>query len=96
MQGHNQLDLINDELRLSPYMMNKYVRETISEEQELDYMSKIADFYSRFLVLQYKVNSAKFLSKSVIDLIFTEKDKNFITSLTMSDEDLNKSEVKWS
>ena len=33
MQGYNQLDLESEELRLSPFML-KYVKQTISEEEE--------------------------------------------------------------
>ena len=51
MQGHNQLELDYDVMRLSPFMMNKYVKKTITQEKEFEYMSKIADFYSRFLLL---------------------------------------------
>ena len=66
MQGYNQLDLESEELRLSPFML-KYVKQTINEEEEFQFMSQIAEFYCQFLMLQFKVNSASDLSKSVVD-----------------------------
>ena len=51
MLDHNQLIFDHGELKLSAFMMNKYVRKTMSEEYEQRFMSKIADFYSRFLAL---------------------------------------------
>ena len=58
-------------------------------------MSQIAEFYSRFLVLQYKIISADDLSQSVIDLVLTQDDKWFIRSLTMSDKDME-DQITWS
>ena len=86
MQGYNQLDIDNEELRLSPFM-SKYVKQMIDQDSEYKFMLQIAEFYSQFLVLQYKVNSANDLNKSVVDEIFTESEKEFIYSLTMSDDD---------
>ena len=67
--------------------MSKYVNQMIDEDSKYKFMLQIAEFYSQFLVLQYKVNSANDLSKSVVDEIFTESEKEFIYSLTMSDDD---------
>ena len=86
MQGYNQLDIDNEELRLSPFM-SKYVNQMIDEDSKYKFMLQIAEFYSQFLVLQYKVNSANDLNKSVVDEIFSESEKEFIYSLTMSDDD---------
>ena len=65
----------------------------IDEDSEYKYMLQIAEFYSQFLVLQYKVNSASDLNKSVVDEIFTESEKEFIYSLTMNDEDREKGDI---
>ena len=73
--------------------MSKYVKQMIDQDSEYKFMLQIAEFYSQFLVLQYKVNSANDLNKSVVDEIFTESEKEFIYSLTMSDDDKKKGDI---
>ena len=50
-------------------------------------MFKIANFYSRFLVLQYKVYLRKDLNEELISKILTIDDRKMIMSLTKNAED---------
>ena len=62
-----------------------YVKQTINEDKEKEFMYKIAEFYSDFLVSQYKVNSAT----NPENCMFTEEEKALIISLTASQDEID-------
>ena len=67
--------------------MLKYASQNIDRKTEQLTMFKIANFYSRFLVLQYKVYLRKDLNEELISKILTIDDRKMIMSLTKNAED---------
>ena len=86
MKDYNQLTIKNDLVKLAPYML-KYARQNIDCKEEQLSMFKIANFYSRFLVLQYKVNLRKDLNEELLNKILTLDDRQLIMRLTKNAED---------